>query len=151
MKNNPEKKETKEKTDSNRTWRIIYAIIVIIVILVGFYFLLSLLGHEPIREIKRMTVYNKESCEREDGHWSIMGLSDKEGCILHTDDEGKVCSDSNQCQGMCLADLTQEEEDKLHQDKIAITKDGKCTGHTINYGCLDIVKKGKVEGMICMD
>ena len=127
----------KGKASPSRFWKVIGAIIIIIIISVGFYFLLSLFRVDPIRIINTWTVHNKEGCEKNGGHWSI-GVGDIGRCIYDTNDGGKVCTDSSQCEGMCLADSEN-------------AKEGRCTEHNLTLGCLNKVENGKVQGTICVD
>jgi len=127
----------KGKASPSRFWKVIGAIIIIIIISVGFYWLLSLFRVDPIRIINSWSVHDEESCEKDGGHWSI-GVGDIGRCIYDTNDGGKVCTDSSQCQGMCLADSEN-------------AKEGKCTEHNLTLGCLNKVENGKVQGTICLD
>jgi len=52
---------------------------------------------------KQVSVPNdKESCESSGGVWGNLGLSTQPGCNLPTSDANKACTDSKQCQGVCL-------------------------------------------------
>ena len=90
---------------------------------------------------------DKKSCEAAGGKWEI---NDVEVCNLPTSDFGKECSDSNQCEGLCIAELSEEEYNKATQGTIIYTK-GKCSGETNVLGCTPIVNDGKVNGILCMD
>lgn len=56
--------------------------------------------------------------------WTLM-------CNMPTKDAGKKCTDVSECTGTCLAP-------------------GVCSKKTINFGCMDIVEKGKTVS-ICID
>jgi hypothetical protein len=78
------------------------------------------------------------------GKWGIFGQ--KETCNIPTTDGGKVCSDSRDCQGSCLADVTQND-----LTKGAVTIQGKCTPWKITQGCLALVRDGKVYNILCTE
>jgi len=95
------------------------------------------------------TPTDKESCEVLGGKWGRIGLSLEEGCNLPPSDAGKECSDSDECEGSCIAELSEEEwENAIHG--VVYTK-GKCTAWKITVGCRDFVENGKVEGILCVD
>ena len=93
---------------------------------------------------------DKESCEAQGGIWGKVGLSSEEVCNLPTSDAGKECSDSDECEGSCIAELSEEDWDKAEQGIVVYTK-GKCTAWKITVGCSAFVENGKVEGILCVD
>ena len=90
---------------------------------------------------------NKESCEAAGGKWEI---NDAAVCNLPTSDSGKECTDSSQCEGLCIAELSSEEYNKAIKGTVIYTK-GRCSGETSVLGCTPIVNDGKVFGILCMD
>ena len=91
--------------------------------------------------IKRnLTPYNpiQDTCREEGGKWEIMGLRRQKVCNFKTTDVGKVCTDSKQCQGACVAN-----------DPAATS--GKCTEWTSNTGCHVFINNGKSSGLLCVD
>jgi len=99
---------------------------------------------EVCEEIKSK---DKESCEAAGGKWEINDIA---VCNLPTSDSGKECADSSQCEGLCIAELSEEEYNEATQGTIIYTK-GKCSGETNVLGCTPIVNDGKVFGILCMD
>jgi hypothetical protein len=57
-------------------------------------------------------------------------------CDLPTSDAGQPCTDSTQCEGMCLAGDTAEV--------------GACSPTTLNFGCFPIMEGGQ-QLTICVD
>lgn len=106
---------------------------------------------------RRPTVTNQElpkdkaTCEAQGGRWGKIGLAPIEQCNLPTPDAGKVCSDSRDCTGMCIAELSKEDYDRVWRDKAVIQTMGKCAPWRITVGCVPQVTNGKVQGIICID
>lgn len=94
---------------------------------------------------------DKVTCEAQGGRWGRIGLSPVEQCNLPTPDAGKVCSDSSDCTGMCIADLSKADYDRVWRDKAVIQTSGKCAPWRITVGCVPQVTNGKVQGIICID
>lgn len=93
---------------------------------------------------------DKESCEAKGGQWGKIGIRPKEECNLPTLDSGKECTGSEDCEGLCLADLSQEEWQNVRRG-FAIESKGKCASWKITVGCHPFVQDGKVESIICVD
>jgi hypothetical protein len=92
------------------------------------------------------------ACEQAGGRWGPAGLFPHPICKMPTHDGGRVCGDNDECEGVCLAALTQAQRDRLMRgarQKLAIL--GKCTPITPVFGCMAIVEKGFVTGMLCRD
>jgi len=70
---------------------------------------------------------------------------------MPTHDAGRICGDDDECEGMCLADLTQAERDKLRTKRVTLSKLGHCTPYVTVFGCMAIVRKGRVTGLMCRD
>jgi hypothetical protein len=94
---------------------------------------------------------DKETCEAEAGAWGRLGLSQDERCNPATSDAGKTCSNQNECESACLADLTQEEQNRIIDQKEIVETDGSCTSRLLIYGCNAYVNDGKVDGILCVD
>jgi hypothetical protein len=58
-------------------------------------------------------------------------------------DAGKVCTDSSQCLGRCLA----SKDAKVGQSKVT----GLCQGYKHRIGCAGELAEGKVIHVICID
>jgi hypothetical protein len=77
-------------------------------------------------------------CSARGGNWTTLGLpypGKPKVCDLKATDSGKVCSDSSECQGSCVA-----------PDNIAsgAKASGTCSAHVSNFGSIKIVEHGKV-------
>jgi hypothetical protein len=77
-------------------------------------------------------------CKAVDGYWGPQGLpGGGPVCSLKTSDRYKICTDSEQCQGVCLV-----------QDDLAVGMEGalgSCAEWDRTYGCHKLIVKGKVE------
>jgi hypothetical protein len=105
-------------------------------------------------ENKCRLVFDSESeemwCKRIGGTWGRFGLMEVDRCNVMTSDVGKICKDSSDCEGACIADLTEAEHKKLEAGE-SLVKDGKCSKFELNYDCLPFVKDGKVKDIVCVD
>jgi hypothetical protein len=84
---------------------------------------------------------SQAECEAKGGAWTTLGLPmpDKpKVCDLKAGDEGKVHTDSVQCEGVCLAPAAAE------QGKVA---SGKCSPYLLNFGTMLLVQRRKVQRM----
>ena len=67
-----------------------------------------------------------------------------------THDAGRACSDSGECEGACLADLSPTQESEVEKTgKLEVL--GKCTARSPQFGCQAMVKEGFVTGVLCVD
>lgn len=73
------------------------------------------------------------ACEEQGGVWGAHSrFSDKESCILPTSDAGTPCTDSSQCEGMCIGPGACSKWDRLPS------------------GCYEVLTEG-VPGGLCID
>lgn len=95
----------------------------------------------------------KQTCEAVGGRWGRHGELVEEFCILPSSDKGKYCTDSDQCEGDCIAELTPEERRKLIDEfgKHILPKTGKCSQWQQTFGCYPFVENGVVDGILCLD
>lgn len=86
---------------------------------------------------------NPQACEEQGGKWSRAGQSHDHQCNLPTMDAGKICSDSKECQSVCITEGS----------VIAGTAvTGFCYGWSLLEGtCLNQVSGGVAEGENCED
>ena len=77
-------------------------------------------------------------CAARGGNWTTLGLpypGKPKVCDLKATDSGKVCSDSSECQGSCVA------PDSIASGAKAI---GTCSAYVSNFGNVKLVEHGKV-------
>ncbi len=94
---------------------------------------------------------DQATCEAHGGKWNRIGLAPRDACNLPTSDAGQSCSDSSECEGACVADLSRADYDRVTKNKVIIDSTGKCTPWRIVVGCLAVVTDGKVNGIMCID
>jgi len=92
---------------------------------------------------------DKISCEKAGGIWNKPGPRPKEECNLPTKDAGKICEGSNQCEGVCLAELTNNELRQGMSGKMFKTT-GKCSNFIKVFGCRGYVYRGWAQ-VVCAD
>lgn len=93
--------------------------------------------------VSGVPLQDQASCEAQGGRWGRFGLMEKEQCNRPTADAGKKCSDHDECESNCVTD------DSVPADT-EVT--GKCFEWTVTLGrCLNGVKDGKAQGVICAD
>lgn len=101
-------------------------------------------------EEERAAPETKEACEAAGGEWGHWGFLSEERCNERTNDAGKVCHDSEECEGACLAELDASAERLLMRGgELALS--GRCSERKLVYGCHPFVRKGKVKGILCVD
>ena len=79
---------------------------------------------------------NEQDCLDQGGMWGPQGRAQTEMCDMPAMDAGNSCTDSSQCQGLCLASET--------------SSTGTCSPRTVNFGCHDVMVDGTQMG-ICID
>jgi len=89
---------------------------------------------------------NKEDCDLKEGDWNEESLK----CFVQTDDAGKECNSSSDCQGYCSADLATI-YDKFITDNKVVEISGFCSENVFKYGCLALVEDGLVSEIVCLD
>jgi hypothetical protein len=94
------------------------------------------------------------ACEQAGGRWGPAGLFPHPICKIPTHDGGRLCGDTGECEGLCLAALTRAQIDLVkkwthERQKLAIL--GKCTPYAPMFGCMAIVREGFVTGIRCQD
>ncbi len=96
---------------------------------------------------------DQSSCEAQGGKWGRIGPSPVESCNLRTSDGGQVCSDSSECEGLCIAELSPQDYERVRMSggKVVIETKGKCAPWRITVGCNPVVTSGKVKGIMCID
>ncbi len=92
---------------------------------------------------------DQESCEAKGGVWKKIGIRAHEECDLPTTDGGKICDGSQQCEGLCLADLSKEDIQKGMRGKLFKTS-GKCSSWIKIVGCRAYVYRGWAS-VVCAD
>lgn len=92
---------------------------------------------------------DREGCEKIGGVWTRPGPRPTEECNIPTKDAGKICSKSSQCEGVCLAELNQDDMRKGMRGKLFKTQ-GKCSDYIKVMGCRAYVYLGWAQ-VVCAD
>jgi hypothetical protein len=96
-----------------------------------------------VETLKFTVPKDKETCEQKGGTWKKIGISPREECNLPTQDAGKVCENSKDCEGVCIT------EAKTLTGKKTKTK-GQCSAWIKVVGCHGYVYRGWAQ-TICVD
>jgi len=104
---------------------------------------------DDVTTLKFTVPKDKESCLAKGGVWKRPGPRPTEECNLPTTDAGKVCSGSNQCEGVCLAELTSDQLRQGMSGKMFKTQ-GACSSVIKIYGCRAYVYRGWAS-VVCAD
>lgn len=83
--------------------------------------------------VKPRVPNNEADCKAVGGNWTRLGLGMR--CDIKTTDDGTTCSDSDQCQGSCMAS---------EQTAPGTSATGKCSAYVANFGSLSFVERGRV-------
>ena len=83
------------------------------------------------------------ACSAKGGKWGKVGMRQQFACELRTNDAGKACTDSSQCQVACIV----VDANIAPSSKVT----GQCYGSTLLFGCRAYVRDGKAEPTLCAD
>jgi hypothetical protein len=95
----------------------------------------------PVGGPDKATVTNESDCQRVGGQWTQLGRAPGKQCLRQTTDAGKACTDSEQCEGQCLAP-----EGSVDGTPVG----GSCSVDTNPFGCQQRLRDG-VALTICVD
>ena len=116
-------------------------------------------GHaSPVKEcgaVRRLPD-KEQACGEQGGKWGPVGIFPKPVCSLPTRDAGRTCADSGECEGLCLAELTPEERDRIKRNRgpnpaYSLTRNGRCSPRIPVIGCHAKVEQGTVRYIVCFD
>lgn len=87
----------------------------------------------------RVLPQSQAECEAAGGAWTVLGLpfpGKPASCDLKAKDAGKSCSDSKECEGLCLAPAA---------SKAGSRTTGLCSTYIGNFGNIHSVEAGTVR------
>jgi len=87
------------------------------------------------------SVTHEAECAAVGGQWTQLGRAPVKQCLRQTTDAGKACTDSEQCEGQCIAP-----EGSVDGTVVA----GSCSVDTNPFGCQQRLRDG-VASTICVD
>jgi hypothetical protein len=107
--------------------------ILVSIIILGLVFLCIVGCQNNNKEFstKFFSKSDQKNCENQGGIYGKYGMAQLYQCNMPTTDAGVECYDSEECEGLCLAD-------------------GTCSPFLINFGCTPILKDGE-NVTICID
>ena len=88
---------------------------------------------------------DQERCVAEGGSVEHRGMFGSPMCVKPYPDAGRVCTDSSQCSGACLA----ESEPGILSVESGAT--GQCQADSAAFGCFGEVQQGRIDGFLCVD
>ena|SRR6218665_1890633 len=92
-----------------------------------------------VKVVKPVVPTTEPECIGRGGNWTTLGLpapGKPKICDIKTNDSGKSCTDSSQCEGSCLAP---------GKAGPGTATAGSCSTYVANFGNVTQVKNGKVE------
>lgn len=75
----------------------------------------------------------RAACEADGGRWGAGGLTGTMVCYRETKDAGQTCSQSSDCEGLCLA------------------RSRSCSPVTPLFGCYEVLGSGGLRSTLCID
>lgn len=105
----------------------------------------KVLSYMPIYSATpKMPEEQKIKCELVGGNIEKAGKTQFETCIQSYSDGGEVCSDNDECFGLCIGE-------KNKKMKIGQRSLGLCEFKDHIFGCKNLISNGKFEGKMCID
>jgi hypothetical protein len=86
----------------------------------------------------------QEACLGQGGAWAPICRLQRPACVLTFKDAGKACTDSDQCQGNCYADLSKGPQAGQPATGVCATNSNPC-------GCNARVEDGVATPTLCVD
>jgi len=80
-------------------------------------------------------------CTARGGNWTVLGLPGRQEpkvCDLKASDSGKICTDSAECEGMCMAPT---------DARVGKRSVGQCSPYLLNFGNIRRLNGGVVEAL----
>jgi hypothetical protein len=95
---------------------------------------------------------SQEECRACNGAWGRHGLVQTEGCNCRTKDAGKICRHGSECESVCVAKETPDQEvvDKGPPARGFFL--GQCAEFVTPFGCARIIdKSGDAKAPVLLD
>ena len=99
----------------------------------------------------------RAACEARNGAMQRVGLLGSWQCIVRYADAGKRCTDGDQCQGDCRAEVSLPPPPPgppVVPEKTAPVPpatEGVCQADSNSFGCYAVIEDGRSAPMICVD
>ncbi len=98
----------------------------------------------------------QQGCLSKGGDWRGVCLVQREQCVIPYSDGGKECSDSSECEGRCLADLTTKCTESAECIEPKILQPGEevrgiCQRDNDPCGSFIVIKNGRAEPVLHRD
>jgi len=97
-----------------------------------------------VRPSSGFAIADESACKKAGGEWKPIGKSPKPVCNVVTGDAGSNCTGPDDCQGVCLARLTPNQEHEAIAKGFVVAK-GKCSPRRFAVGCHFYVEDGKAS------
>jgi len=92
----------------------------------------------------------KDECLQTGGVWKKQGPEPFETCNIKAADRGTICTDNNECEGWCQADITKDQLRQGMTGKLNLRGRGQCSVRRVELGCFGMLEKGTIK-VICID
>lgn len=109
--------------------------------------LLSTVSQTPYAQNQEQSpISNREQCKQQGGVWRNAGMANQAVCDIATKDAGKLCSDSSECESVCVV------VGATPNSRFGQAVQGHCYQSRQLLGtCLARVTKGIAEPVMCID
>src|SRR5262245_51431957 len=91
-----------------------------------------------------------KTCLSKGGNWQQVCLSQRFTCVMPYADAGKSCTDSSQCKGLCMVDMTIRCDVDKNCPELKVPKPGEaasgiCQRDDDPCGSFVVIKKGRAQ------
>jgi len=109
--------------------------------------------NRPLRDCieKPPSPQSQPRCDALGGTWAPAGLFPNPICRMPARDAGRICGDADECDSTCLAKPSQAQLDRLRRTGATLSTLGRCAPVYPVFGCIAVVEKGAVHGLLCLD
>jgi len=103
------------------------------------------------------TAEARAACQARSGEMQRVGLLGSWQCIVRYADAGKRCTDGDQCQGDCRAEVNLPPPPPgppvvpEKTSPVPPATEGVCQADSNQFGCYGVIEDGKAAAMICVD
>jgi hypothetical protein len=92
----------------------------------------------------------KGECIKSGGVWKKLGPDPFETCNIKAMDRGNICTDNDECEGWCQANISIDQVRQGMRGKLNSRGRGQCSVWRVELGCFGMVEEREIK-VICID